>query len=264
MRTVPALVSALTLMACASCAQAIVNVEPECNVNLNGNVRLFEGNLDITTDEGAIIRITPDYQVSVDETVLNLDAQETEYAKTYYESVNSAVPMAVDIATDAIVIANNAITEVFGQLLGFDDPIIDDTQALFDDLNDTIDTRFYDAQGAFVLQGSDIESDGWFDQQWKNDYEQRVEALVERAVGRIMVAIGTQMLLGGDDNESMIARMENFDQDIEMLVEEKADDLEYKAEALCAVLKEADEAENALQASAVELAELNIIYIERK
>lgn len=264
MRSVPTIISAIVAMSCMSSANAVVNIEPECNVNLNGNVRVFESNIDITDDSGSVIRISPDYTVSVDGKELYLSAEEQDNVEVYYSSINTAVPMAVDIATDAISIANNAITEVFGQLIGFDDPIIDDAQTLFDDLNDTLDQKFYDEQGAFVLKGNSIDNESWFAREWSNEFEDKVENLVERAVGKIMVSIGAQMLLGNDEDDSLLARMENFDQDIEMLVEDKADELEYKAEALCAVLKEADEAENALQSSSVELAGLNILNVERK
>jgi len=81
-------------------------------------------------------------------------------------------------------------------------------------------------------------------------------------MGRILIAIGTQMLWEGGDMSEFEQKMERWGEDLEYRLESQAASLEEKGEALCEVLKKADYAEGKMQASIKGLNRLNLLDIE--
>lgn len=242
-------------------ANAVVNIEPECSVNLNGNLRVSSDLIEITTDENDEILFTDDQNVYVNGTKLSLTRSQQKEALNYYNAIQTALPMTIDIASDGVAIASDAITQVIGGLLGEDDPFIEDSNEFFDDINTSIDSHFYDSSGAFIIKGSDVSSDGWITSEWENTLSARIESLMERAMGRMIISLGKMLISGDEDAQEKLDRLDSLDENIDAIIEDKADRLEAKADALCEVLIEADEAENALQSSSVDLANLNIFFV---
>lgn len=82
-------------------------------------------------------------------------------------------------------------------------------------------------------------------------------------MGRLLIAIGTQMLWDGGDMSEFEAKMERFGESLEHRMEAQAGALEEKADALCDVLQEADYAETKMQKSIPGLSELNLLDMDR-
>jgi len=242
---------------------AHVNIENSCDVKLNGNMEYKNDVLSINTDSGKTITFNANHDVFVDGEKLSLSRAEQRHATDYYNAVHDAVPLAVGIAIDGLEIASETLGEVFSELLGQDDSLVQDVDLLFADIRKELDQKFYDADGGFVLDGGDIQYNGWAGQTWENDYENRMEDLVAKAVGKLMMSLGSQMLMGGDESEGTLARLENLDATIEEKIELRAEALEYKAEDLCKIMQAADEAENALKYSHAQLSELDILTFKR-
>ncbi|MFC3093642.1 DUF2884 family protein [Alteromonas sediminis] len=257
-----ALATSAVLFSAASTAH--VNIENSCDVNLNGNMQYKDEVLTINTDSGKSITFNAGHQVFVNGKQLNLSSEEQAHAKAYYGAVQQAVPLAIDIAIDGLEIASEAMGEVFTELLGEDDSLVQDLDYLFADIRTQLDNKFFDADGGFVLDGSDIQYNGWAGNAWENQFEERVESLVAKAVGKLMISLGSQMLMGGDESEGTLARLENLDTTIEEKVELRAEALEFKAKDLCNIMQDADAAENALKYSHEELTELDIIKFSRE
>ena len=122
--------------------------------------------------------------------------------------------------------------------------------------------RFYDDQGNIRIDSSEFNQPGWFDSAWENEFEARVESLVSQSVGRIMVAIGTEMMFGDGDMQAFEQKMERFGETIENRVEAQAEALEGKADELCTVLAKADYAENQMQKHISGLDGLNLLEMK--
>lgn len=250
-----------TLMASAS-ASAHVEFDNSCDVDLSGDIQYQQGLLTVEMDKRNTMTIDEDYNVSVNGERLDLTSEQQAWAEDYYGHIQEAIPLTIDIASEGLEIASVTVTEVFGELLGTDDSLIEDFNVLFSDMNDEIQAHFYDANGEFQINTADLDEDGWMSDKWDNEFEEKVEEMVEKSMGKILIAVGTQMLWSDGNMDEFEAKMENFGESIEARVEERAEGLEFKAEALCNVLAKADYAENQLANSVSELSALNILEVE--
>ena len=248
----------LTTAFIAQPALAHVEVDNQCNMELHGSVTFDHGDLTITTESGEKVLITPSHQLYVENKAVNLDTDEQRWVSDYYTSIETAIPMTVEIARDGIKIASFAITEVFTELLGEDNDLSENFDTLFSDLSNEIDERFYAADGTYKFDSTGLDGD-WTDAAWSEEFDDKIESLVERSTGHLLMAIGRQMLFEDGDMDAFANRMENFGEMIEQRVEGEADALESKAEALCTVLAKADYAESRMQKNIAGLSGLDLL-----
>lgn len=253
----------LTAALFAQPALAHVEVNNQCNMELHGSVTFSHGDLTITTDTGEKVLITPSHQLYVDNQAVSLNSDEQRWVSDYYTSIESAIPMTVEIARDGVKIASFAVTEVFTELLGADNDLTEDFNRLFTDLSAQIDERFYAADGSYQFDSTGLDGD-WADAAWSDEFDARIESLIERSMGHILMAVGRQMLFQDGDIEDFASRMENFGDMIEQRVEGEADALEGKADALCTVLAKADYAESHMQKNIAALAGLDLLETKGK
>lgn len=244
-RTTLSLVAAGLLMSGTAAAHTEFN--GHCDVELDGNIQYYKGVLTVEMNNGSSMTITDDYTLTINGESVSLDREQQRWVEDYYNHIDTAIPMTLNIAAEGLEIASTAVGEVFGELLGADDEMVMEFEDLFAGLSEEMKTRFYDAQGNIRVDSTEFNQPGWFDNAWENEFEQRIESLVSQSVGRIMVAIGTEMMFGNGDMAAFEQKMERFGERIENRVEAQAEALEGKADALCAVLAKADYAENQMQ-----------------
>lgn len=262
MKTVTASII-LTTAFLAQPALAHVELDNQCNMQLHGSVTFDHGDLTIATESGEQVLITPSHQLYVDNQAVDLNSDEQRWVSDYYTSIESAIPMTVEIARDGIKIASYAVTEVFTELLGADNDLTEDFDKLFVDLSSQIDERFYATDGTYKFDSSGLEGD-WADAAWSQEFDEKVESLVERSTGSLLMAIGRQMMFEDGDMDDFADRMSNVGDIIEQRVEGQADALEGKADALCTVLAKADYAENHMQKNISALSGLDVLEINGK
>lgn len=238
------------------------NNHDSCNINIDGKVSLIDEVLTITTEKNDVIRIEAGDVLYVNNDKVDLNAEEHNWMSSYYHGIHDAVPAVAEIAMEGVTIASIAVGEVFGNLLGADSSAVSDITDKLDELKDKIQYNFYAEDGSIRLDSTQFKDGEVFGSQWENEFEDAIEEVVMSSMGHLMVAIGTKMMFGGDDTESFEADMEEFAADIEQRVEAQAEELEFKADALCAQLAGVDYAENNLQASVKELSDLNIISVD--
>ena len=255
------LISSL-LLATTFSTHATVELNSQCNITLDGNLHIQDEKITINTKEHDTIVIDKQNNISVNDKPLSLNTSQQKHVTDYANAINSAVPLTVEIAGDGVAIANDAITQVLGGLFGEDDDIVTETQELVSDLHNHINSHFHDESGAFVITGSDISSDGWANSQWEENFENKVEDILSQALGKLTLKLGTLFISGDKEASETLSKLENFETNMEAAIEKKADLLEEKSVALCELLKQADIAENHLQSTSVDLANLNILYVK--
>ncbi len=237
------------------------NTDSDCDVNLDGNIRYNQGILEVDTDNHTTFTIDRSHVLRIDNEEIELTAKQQRAVSDYYENISVAIPLTVNIATEGLQLASSAVSEVFAELLG-DDDIVDDFDALFTELSEEINTRFYDSDGGYRVDTSEFNNDEWMSSTWEDRFEQRVESLVEQSIGRILISVGKEMVWEGGDIDAFATKMERFGENIEDKVERQAEALEDKADELCHVLKKADAAENDMQASINGLESLNVLDVD--
>jgi uncharacterized coiled-coil protein SlyX len=232
-----------------------------CDVELDGHIQYYQGDLTVKMDSGNVVKIDQYYNLTLNGKDVALDSDQQRWVTEYYDSIDMAIPMTLTIASEGLKIANVAVSEVFTELLG-DNTMDDDFQALFTSLETKLSTSFYDDAGNLRVDSTEFEEPGWFDESWEQEFEAELESLVSESMGRILIALGTQMLWEGGDMSEFEQRMETWGEDLEFRLESQAAALEEKADALCEVLQKADYAEGQMQATISGLDDLNLLDME--
>lgn len=235
--------------------------ENDCNVELDGNILYEQGVLTVDMDNGSTMTITPDHNLSVNGEAMNLDREQQRWVSDYYTHIDTAIPMSVSIATDGLELAATAVNEVFGELFGVDNDVVSDFNTMFADMSDELDATFYDGNGNIRINSREVEQKDWMEGGWEAEFEDRVQTAISQSMGKILVALGTQMMWEGGDMQSFESKMERFGESIEARVEAQAEAIEIKADDLCRVLAEAEEAETNMQRYIPGLDGLNLMDV---
>jgi hypothetical protein len=257
-------VATVALIATSNIASAHDYYHDECNIELSGNMKYENSVLTVTLDNGDQAEFTPQGDVYIDGQLLSLSATQSELAKQYYNNIQEAVPTTIEVAKEAVNIASTAVTEVFSELLGGDDELSQEFNAFFEEVNFELDNKFYAENGSFYVDTADFDNGHWFDQRWENEFEEKVESLVAKSIGKLLITLGTEMMFGDGDASAFESRMENFGESLEHRLTESSEVLEVKAEKLCGLLVNADDAENELANSVNELKKLNVFDVESR
>ena len=233
-----------------------------CDMELDGHIQYYQGDLTVQMDNGLVMTIDSHHNMTIDGESVSLDSEQQRWVSEYYNNIDIAIPMTLNIASEGLQIANVAVTEVFTELLG-GDQTGDDFRELFDSLETKLNTSFYEDAGNIRVDSTKFDEPGWFDESWEQEFEAQIESLISESMGRILIAVGTQMLWEGGDMSEFEQKMERWGEDLEYRLESQAAALEEKGDALCKVLKKADYAEGKMQASISGLDDLNLLDIDQ-
>lgn len=233
----------------------------ECDIELDGKLSFENQLLTVTTDKDDVITIDQYHNIAVNGDMLTLDAQQQQWAEDYYQGIHDAVPQVVELAHDGIELASVAIEQVLGEMLGVDTSEVAMLTEKLNELNGQIDHSFYADDGSIRIHSEQFDEEHFFGDAWEEEFEEAVEEVVMESMGRLMVAIGTEMMFSGGNMDSFEERMENFASEIEGNLEFKGEQLEEKADALCYSLASVDFAENQLQQTLEPLKDLNVFNV---
>ncbi|MDO6692167.1 YggN family protein [Aliiglaciecola sp. 3_MG-2023] len=234
----------------------------ECDVSMDGQVSLMNNILTVTTEDNDIIKIDAGETLFVNGKRMDINKNQERWVAEYYNGIYDAVPVAADLALDGVAIANVAVSEVLGNLLGSESNAVEKIQSKLDDVKQKIEHNFYAEDGSIHLDSADFSDGEFFGAKWEQEFEDTVEEVVTASIGHLMIALGTELIFGDGDTNDFDQRMDNFGQNIEQKIEARADKLEQKADAFCMRLAKIDNAENKLQNSMGELSGLNLITVK--
>ncbi|MEW9799620.1 DUF2884 family protein [Alteromonas sp. CYL-A6] len=251
--------TAVSLIGLSVASQALAH--DNCNINLDGNVEYHKGLLTVDMENGSVMTISQDHTLTINNQVQSLNAEQQRWVSQYYQHVDEAIPMSLSIAADGIALASTTINDVFSELFGADNDVTMEFDDLFTEMSEEMDRAFYDADGNIRISTRELEENEWLEGGWESQFEQRMESAISQSMGKILIALGTQMLWEGGDMAAFEEKMERFGDTIEQRVEAQALQLEDKAEQLCAVLAKAEEAENEMQRTIPGLEDLDMMDI---
>ena len=101
--------TAAVLLATGTTASAHNYSNNECNIELNGNLKYANASLTITLDSGDQVEFTPLGDVYLEGDRLSLTTEQSAMAEQYYQSIHEAVPTTIEVAREAVDMANTAI-----------------------------------------------------------------------------------------------------------------------------------------------------------
>jgi hypothetical protein len=250
------------LLAASMGVSAHGDIDEHCDIQLNGNLKFENNVLTVLLKDGREAQFIARGTVSIDGNTLPLSREQTHQAQTYYANIQDSIPTTIEIAKEAVSIANTAVVEVFGELLGHDDGLTQEFGHFFDDINYDINNQFYAADGTIFVDTTGFEEGEWVDQGWEQQFEQKIESLIAKSMGKILIAVGSEMLWGDGDADEFGKRMENFGEELEQRLAGSTARISEQANALCKTLEYADIAENKLADKVEQLQHLDLLTID--
>lgn len=233
----------------------------DCNVNLNGDVSLEKGILTLSTQSHQPL-ILDGSRATFNGNAMSLSTEQQRLLNQYHQQVSELAPQVADIAMDAISLASEGINSAFGELLGYDDELVLEFSEEMNLLREEVAQRLYAEDGSIRFNSVQLKNDKFLGPQFESEIKQKVEKMVARSMGSLMVAMGKQMLSSGGDMKNFEQRMENFGENLEQRITGKAEIIEQRADSLCYDLTRLDDLEQQISHHIPDLSELDIVRVE--
>ncbi|WNC73193.1 DUF2884 family protein [Thalassotalea psychrophila] len=234
----------------------------ECSIDVNYGVAVSEDSIRFINKDETYVQINNNQQLFVEGKLVNLTDRQQALVSEYSEQINQQVPAVVNLATDAIEIAFQAVSHVVIEISGDNEESKARVDNIFTKINAEVEKRFNEKDGNYFIAEQDFDE---FDQFMEDELEDEIEELIADSVGDLLIAVGTAMNSEeGNFEQKMEAfgeRMENMGRDIEAAVEGKAEGLGEQAEQLCHNLKSLDQLESELSNSIDEMNSFNLITV---
>ena len=252
----------LGLFAFSSSSFAIEEQHNSCDTNINGEVNFADNLLQVTDKNNDLVVFNKDGEVSLNGKSLTLSNAQKQSAKAYYENIEQAIPMAVDVTLEALNIANIAISEVFVGLLSEETQLPKMLDKKFKEISTSITNYVYQNPESLTFNSQYFEKDLGFEQGVEKEIEAIQEEVMASFMGEVMVAMGKAMMSGDTNISDFETRIEQMSSDLEAKTNKLAEQIEQKAYSLCDKLEAIDKAETQLQ-TVKELRHLNIISVTK-
>ncbi|SES70052.1 DUF2884 family protein [Thalassotalea agarivorans] len=239
------------------------NIETDqCDVDLDLGIEITKKHIEFSDNKQPVYKIIDNEILLVNDKQVSLTASQQALVKQYSKEIRAVVPQVKDIAVEAVDLAAEGIGIAFTELLGENNGLTDELVAELDAIKVEIETRFNEGERLYI-DDNGIEGDV-FDPEFEQRIEKAVETTVEQSIGKIMIALGTQMIASGGDSEAFETRMEKFGEQIEKDMEARAEIIEQKADQLCISVKKIDALESEMLDAIPELNNQDVFKVEYK
>ena len=258
--------SLLVVTLLATLSSANVMAHDSCNIELEAGININENSIEFFNEKSktTLYKIDHDKTLIVAGKTITLDNKQQALVTQYSTSIKAMVPKVREIAIEGVDLALEGVNLAFNELLGEGNSVGADLTKELANLRDEIAQRYT------LEHGFTIGEDGDHGELLGEEFEQRIETVVEKAVmsslGSIMMAVGKEMMSSNGDSNTFETRMEKFGESIEYEMETRAKKIEHKADKLCLAALKIDGLEEQLKASVEPLAKINVIsasYNER-
>ncbi|MCL1147906.1 YggN family protein [Shewanella sp. 10N.261.52.F9] len=249
------LLSASSLQTVAAHSEHDVN--NECEVMLNYDITVEPKKLVVSETGDEKYRIEMD-KLFVNGKQVALSSQQQALVEQYSHEVSSQVPEVITLVNDAVSIASTAVSLALTPLLG------DSAGAQIDEmmagLEERIEEVAYQQGDTFYLGATESSLEDAFGE----EFEQEMEQLVQNSLGSMMMSLGAQMMSGDGDSfeqkmQSFSVKMDSIGEEIELQIEQQADDIEARSEKLCQNFKSLVVLEKQLRTAIPELASYPLV-----
>lgn len=249
----------------ASFASSAVYAHESCNVDLSAGFTINPTTIEFLQEENgqenrSLYKITDGKVLSVGGSEVSLSGSQQQLVEKYDAKIRQLVPEVKNVAIEGVDLAVDGVNLAFNGLLGEGNSVAADLTKELKLVREQVATNLTIENGITI--GVDgLESDELLGE----DFEQRIESAVEKAVlnsmGTILIAVGQQMMTADGDEQSFETRMEEFGENLEQEMNARADKIEAKAEKLCVSIAKLDVLEEQLKAEIEPLNNTNIFTV---
>lgn len=225
-----------------------VNAHTSCNFQLEHDLLIDRHEVVLQKDQQDLWRIDSQGQLWLEGKKHATDQDTQQLLQQYQAGVRQQANATVDIVTQALELATDAVAQVVTELSGKPLTAHPSLQQAFAKIQQTNDNIIVRRDNTLLLKGSELSQ---LDHTFDTEFEKAVEDLVQDSIGNIMLQIGKAMSSGeGSFEQRMEAfgqRMERFGERLEAGLQAKAELIEQRGEALCAEMQTLNTVENTLQ-----------------
>lgn len=230
--------------------------DQSCNVNLEHSVKVTPQYIQVLNDQQSLYRITSDSELFIDGKEISLTPRQQELVEQYHALIQELAPQVAELVTQGLALANEAITTLFSEIFGDDQKMQQKLQIISDKFEQRLAPLINQQEGEYYLSKEHVDAAG---DDLGEELEQEVKQLMKDSAGQMLMFIGKMMMMEDGDLNGFEQRMEQFGRDMEL----KGQNIEQQANQMCAQLEQLESLETELQQSIPQLADYDLVKIEK-
>lgn len=211
-----------------------------CAFDMNYNINVDKNSVKFSDEDNEYVQIDANNNLYLKGVKQSLDSKQQRLLAEYAKEMREFLPVVDEVATEAVHLALDAVTDVSKALLT-DSP---DTADNLRSRVEVITSKVRESVSDRHLHPKSLEA--YLDE---SEFEEELEGLMREVMADVVKSnIGNVIAaaIRGDDAEvaAFEKRMEKFGEDMETKYEKKAERLGEKAEELCELAEKIDRSEN--------------------
>ena len=227
-----------------------------CSVNLDHSVKVTPHYIQVLDHQKSLYRITDDSELFIDGKLIDLTERQQALVEQYHALIQELAPQVAQLVSQGLILANEAVTALFGEMFGDDVEMQQKIQIISDKFEQRLAPLINQDDGEYYLSKDHIDAAG---DDLGKELEQEVEGLIKESAGKMLMFIGKMMMMDDQDLNSFEQRMEQFGQQMEA----KGQLIEQQANQMCQQLERLELLETELQQSIPKLADYDLVKIEK-
>lgn len=222
----------------------------ECTIDLNYDIRVSSEFLEVSDKDGVVYEIRQGGDLTVKGAPVDLNEQQKELAEEYAGEVAAMVPQWINLVSNALTVAEEAIRVAFGAVFGDSSAAVEKSTQALAKAREKFENSSSAEGGVYAIAVNSLnDADGAFDE----DFSEEIEDIVMSLVGSLFVELGRTLISSDEDFEQSMEvfgeRMDRMGEELETM----GGELEKTASRLCDDMEHARELEAELSAQIPEL-----------
>ncbi|RUO36155.1 hypothetical protein CWE13_09810 [Aliidiomarina shirensis] len=215
-----------------------------CQFNLDKDIHASYETLTVKDGDIELFRILHNGDLYINGDSVSVDAEERGMLIQYKNGLAAQSEFVVDVMAEALEMTSYALSATFSEMFGERHKIVRRIEKLNHTLAEEFATVAYQANGTYVVQGSQLEV---FGDRLGDTLDTEIEQIVEDSMGSMIWMVTKAMFSGSGGFEQRMEqfgeRMETMGEELETTMEGWGAEMEIRGEAMCADLEKLRETE---------------------
>lgn len=215
-----------------------------CQFNLDKDIHASYETLSVKEGDAELFRILHNGDLYINGDPVGVDAESRGMLIQYKNGLAAQSEFVVDVMAEALEMTSYALHTTFTEMFGERHKVVRRIEKLNENLATEFSSVAYQANGTYVVQGSQLDS---FGDRLGDTLDTEIQAIVEDSIGSMIWMVTKAMFTGSGGFEQRMEqfgeRMERMGEDLEMTMQGWGDEMEIRGQAMCADLEKLRETE---------------------
>ncbi len=256
MKTKLAIALSLLLSTSAMAHEQHAEQHNSCNINIEKSVKVTPSLIQVLDGEESLYRIENGSTLYTQGKRVHLTEEQQALVEEYSALIQELAPKVAQVISDALEIAQSAVSGVISELFGQDTELQNKVDSIIQRMQDKAAPMVDQAKGEYFLAKDVIDNAG---DDFGKEIEQEVESLLKESSGHLLMLVGKMLIDGEDGMNGLEQKMEAFGEQME----QRGNELEARAEAMCQQAVRLDELETRMQKEIPQFAKFDLLSQER-